>query len=124
MKAAKALPDGHDGDASVFKEVKPWLFYGGKAGGVQGGTTGLSNAGWQPTRSGSTSTSARSPYSWNREDSTWLTTALSVPTEFTHMGLQTTCGGNRRPVGLRGGRHGGDDVVWRRSMLLPHGTRL
>ena len=45
MKAAKALPDGHDGDASVFKEVKPWLFYGGKAGGVQGGTTGLSNAG-------------------------------------------------------------------------------
>lgn len=37
MKAAKALPDGHDGDASVFKEVKPWLFYGG--------TTGLSNAG-------------------------------------------------------------------------------
>lgn len=45
MKAAKALPDGHDGDASVFKEVKPWLFYDGKAGGVQGGTTGLSNAG-------------------------------------------------------------------------------
>lgn len=45
MKAAKALPDGHDGDASVFKEVKPWLFYGSKAGGVQGGTTGLSNAG-------------------------------------------------------------------------------
>lgn len=96
MKAAKALPDGHDGDASVFKEVKPWLFYGGKAGGVQGGTTGLSNAGVEPTRSGSTSTSARSPYSWNREDSTWLTTASSVPTEFTHMGLQTTCGGNRR----------------------------
>lgn len=45
VKAAKALPDDHDGDASVLKEVKPWLFSGGKSGGAQGGTTGLSNAG-------------------------------------------------------------------------------
>lgn len=45
VKAAKALPDDHDGYASVLKEEKPWLLSGGKAGGAQGGTTGLSNAG-------------------------------------------------------------------------------
>lgn len=41
-----------------------------------------------------------------------------------HLGLQTTCGGNRRPVGLRSGRHRGNDVIWCRSMLPPHGKRL